>query len=168
AVGQESPVNVPVPVFTKPGLLHTPLRSPNAWPAWSSATHLVAAAQEIATSPPAGSVTARLHPAGGGDDSTLPLVSAASQAEGGGQETAVMTASARRPCTGIGAVHPGWAEVTDGAGDVVPVLAAGVALTLATGGASGAVSRAAGWRGGGGGGAGGGPPAAAPRGGAGA
>jgi len=77
AVAQDSPVKVPVPVFTKPGLLQTPLWSPNAWPARSSATHLLAAAQEIATSPAEESVTTLRQPAGGLDDSTAPLLSAA-------------------------------------------------------------------------------------------
>ena len=57
-----------------------------------------------------------------------------------GQETPVMTALSPSGCTGIGAVQPGsWADVLDGAGEVLtaPVLA------LATGEVSGAVSRAA-------------------------
>src|SRR5262249_60350322 len=77
AVGHDNPVKVRVPVSTRPGLLQTPLRSPSAWPARSSATHLVAVAQEIATSPAARSVAARCQPAGGGDDSTAPLGAAA-------------------------------------------------------------------------------------------
>src|SRR5262249_53937680 len=77
AVGQDSPVKVPVPVSTKPGLLQAPFLSPNAWPAWSTATHLVAVAQEIATSPAEESVAALRQPAGGLDDSTAPLLSAA-------------------------------------------------------------------------------------------
>jgi hypothetical protein len=77
AVTQDSPVKVPVPVSTKPGLLQTPFLSPNAWPARSTATHLVAVAQETATSPAAESVATRCQPAGGLDDSTTPLLSAA-------------------------------------------------------------------------------------------
>jgi hypothetical protein len=76
-VGQDSPVKVPAPVSTRPGLLQTPFLRPSAWPAWSSATHLVAVAQEIATSPAEESAAALRQPAGGLDDSTAPPLSAA-------------------------------------------------------------------------------------------
>jgi len=108
----------------------------------------VAAAQEIATSPAPEPVTTLCQPAGGLDDSTAPLLSAAKQAAVVGQEIPVMTALLRNGSTGIGPAQPGsWAGMLDGAGDVPPAGALGpadgVVLALATGGPSGAVSLAA-------------------------
>jgi hypothetical protein len=107
AVGQDSPVNVPVPVSTMAGPLQIPLLSVSAWPEWSSATHVTGLPQEIATSPPEGSVNALRQPAGGVEDSTAPLLSAAKHAEVLGHETPVMTALPRSGGTGKGVVHPG-------------------------------------------------------------
>src|SRR5262249_31094189 len=90
ALGQDNPVKVPVPVSTMAGALQAPLLSVTAWPERSSATHVSGAPQEIATRPPEGSVNALRQPAGGVDDSTSPLLSAAKHTEVLGQATPVM------------------------------------------------------------------------------
>jgi hypothetical protein len=107
-------------------------------------------AQEIASSLPERSVNAFRQPAGGLEESTAPLLSAAKHAEVLGQDIPVMTALAASGCTGIAVLHPrAWAGVTDAAGEALatgaawlavppePVFAAGAA------GPSGAVSLAA-------------------------
>ena len=150
AVGQDSPVNVPVPVSTMAGELQIPLLRVNAWPEWSSATQVAALTQEIATSPPEGSVNALRQPAGGVEDSTAPLLSAAKHAEVLGQDTPVMTAWPCSGCTGSGALQPGeptgWAG-GDGAGEVAPaeppLAVVRPLLAAAAAGLSGAVSLAA-------------------------
>jgi hypothetical protein len=106
--------------------------------------------QEIATSFPEGSANALRQPAGGVDDSTSPLLSAAKQAEVLGQETPVMRALPWSGCTGNGLVQPGdpagWTALAT-AGDVVPAEALGLAwdpvLAAGSAGPSGAVSLAA-------------------------
>jgi hypothetical protein len=151
AVGQDSPVNVPVPVSTMAGELQIPLLRVNAWPEWSSATQVAALPQEIAISPPEGSVNALRQPAGGVEDSTAPLLSAAKHAEVLGQDTPVMTALPCSGCTGSGALQPGaptgWAGVSDGAGEVAPaeppLAEVRPLLAAAAAGLSGAVSLAA-------------------------
>jgi len=153
AVGQDSPVNFPVPASTMAGGLQVLLLSVTAWPERSSATHVVSVAQEIATSLPEGSVNAFRQPAGGVDDSTVPLLSVAKHAAVLGQETPVITALSRSGCTAMGAVQPGcradWDGVTDGAGDVDPAEEAGLAgpvdpvWAAGAAGPPGAVSRAA-------------------------
>jgi len=152
AVGQDSPVNVPVPVSTMAGPLQVPLLNVSAWPEWSSATHVAGVPQETATSPPEGSLNALRQPAGGVDDSTAPLLSAAKQAAVLGQEIPVMTALPCSGCTGMGVLHPGelagWGEVTDAAGEPLAAEVPGLAVpppVWAAGAAapSGAVSLAA-------------------------
>ena len=118
AVAQDSPVNVPVPVSTMAGPLQVPLLSVTARPDWSTATQVTGVPQEIATSPPEASANALRQPAGGVDDSTSPLLSAAKHADVLGQDTPVMWALPCSGCTGNGLVQPGdpagWARAGRG------------------------------------------------------